>query len=425
MEENMKRLTLAMVAAALFLNGFTSPAYAFTRPGHEESTTIASQRVGGLRPEDLNIIMCGNLSHDDIQVYWTAQERHFTGSFFEDGIATIQSEWDIINTTNDRVTALLAFGRILHAVQDFYSHSNWVELNERESTIPVWDMRTISRDLWSGYWPDDAPSFARNPNTPNHHDSNKDNAEKIKGRQKVRSGPNEGKTYFELAKEVATRATEAQLRTFLPILDRRFPVINGKSGFKINDLIKWPNGRAYFFSGNYYFIYLVGDSKLNPTEPVGYIREKWPGLWSDGLDASVMWNNNKAYFFKGDEYIRFDIRTDKADPGYPKPISQWWRGLWTRGIDAAVNWGNGRAYFFKGDEYIRFDISSDKADSGYPKKISEHWPGLWPDGVDAAVNWGNGKVYFIKGDQYIRWDIASDRIDAGFPKPLHGNWGGF
>jgi hypothetical protein len=30
--------------------------------------------------------------------------------------------------------------------------------------------------------------------------------------------------------------------------------------------------------------------------------------------------NGKAYFFKGNEYVRFDITTDKADPGYPKPI---------------------------------------------------------------------------------------------------------
>jgi matrix metalloproteinase-14 (membrane-inserted) len=42
----------------------------------------------------------------------------------------------------------------------------------------------------------------------------------------------------------------------------------------------------------------------------------------------VNWGNGKAYFFKGSEYLRWDITTDKADPGYPKPIdSKSWNGL--------------------------------------------------------------------------------------------------
>ena len=90
------------------------------------------------------------------------------------------------------------------------------------------------------------------------------------------------------------------------------------------------------------------------------------------------WGNGKVYFFKEDQYIRFDIKTDRADPGFPKPIAGNWPGLFTSGIDEAVNWGNGKVYFFKGDEYTRYDIKADRADAGYPLGIAGKWSGLHP-----------------------------------------------
>lgn len=38
------------------------------------------------------------------------------------------------------------------------------------------------------------------------------------------------------------------------------------------------------------------------------------------VDEVVVWPNGKAYFFKGNEYASYDIIADKTDPGYPKPI---------------------------------------------------------------------------------------------------------
>ena len=39
--------------------------------------------------------------------------------------------------------------------------------------------------------------------------------------------------------------------------------------------------------------------------------------------VALVWDESKAYFFKGDEYIRYDIGADRADDGYPQPISAW------------------------------------------------------------------------------------------------------
>src|SRR5689334_16052762 len=66
-------------------------------------------------------------------------------------------------------------------------------------------------------------------------------------------------------------------------------------------------------------------------------------------------------------------------------------------IDCAVDFGNGKAYFFRGAEYIRYDIASDRADPGFPKPIAGNWPGLWDRDIDAAYNAGAGKAYFFKG----------------------------
>jgi Hemopexin len=182
-------------------------------------------------------------------------------------------------------------------------------------------------------------------------------------------------------------------------------------------VVRWPNNKAYFFTGTQYTRYDVGARRVESGYPK-LISERWRGLFPGNIDAAVVWNNGKAYFFKGSQYVRYDIGADRADAGYPKPISVRWRGLFPDRIDAAINWGNGKAYFFKGNEYIRYDIRADRADTGYPKRISARWPGVFADGIDSAVNWGNGKAYFFKGSQYIRYDMRGDRADAGYPKPI-------
>jgi hemopexin len=99
-----------------------------------------------------------------------------------------------------------------------------------------------------------------------------------------------------------------------------------------------------------------------------------------------------GYFFKGSEYLRYDLTSDRADTGYPKPITAGWPGLWENGINASILWTGGKAYFFQGDQYIRYDVWDRRVDSGYPKPIASHWPGLWESDIDTGMLWTQGKL---------------------------------
>jgi hypothetical protein len=39
---------------------------------------------------------------------------------------------DVLNKTKDLVQARQLLGQLLHTLQDFYSHSNWIELGKKE-----------------------------------------------------------------------------------------------------------------------------------------------------------------------------------------------------------------------------------------------------------------------------------------------------
>jgi len=180
---------------------------------------------------------------------------------------------------------------------------------------------------------------------------------------------------------------------------------------------------------------------MNAVPGVSFkITPNWhnlPAGFTSGLDAALNGDGpfaGKCYFFKGDKYIRYDWTTDKADPGYPKKISDNWHNLpsgFTGNFDAAINGQGpfkGKCYFFKGDSYIRYDWGADKADTGYPKKIADNWhnlPAGFKGSFDALINGGGsfaGKCYLFKGDSYVRYDWAADKADAGYPQKIAVNW---
>ena len=163
----------------------------------------------------------------------------------------------------------------------------------------------------------------------------------------------------------------------------------------------------------------------------------------DTIDAAVDWGNGKAYFFgsvegyEGMYYVRYDMNNDTADDGYPKPVTDsTWPGLYLDYITAAVNWGNGKAYFFgyidgyDGMYYVRYDIAKDRADEGYPYPVTdEYWPGLTMlTDISAALNIGDGNVYFFGYNSDISYSqlgltysIANDVVIEDYPQPADYN----
>jgi hypothetical protein len=86
-----------------------------------------------LSPQALEFIVEANLGQDGLFTGLVGHpEFHFDESMFEEAWAYVESQRQIVLTTlregGPPEEAWRAFGRLLHAVQDFYAHSNYVRL---------------------------------------------------------------------------------------------------------------------------------------------------------------------------------------------------------------------------------------------------------------------------------------------------------
>jgi len=143
---------------------------------------------------------------------------HCDNCAFPEAAARVASCWKAIGSASDRFSArsLRALGGLLHTTQDFYSHSNWVELHEGMSPLPVWDLdpASLPEGIFSGTMDVEEPRRCV-PGAPDHDRLNKDTARSEQGRRTVAAGPNAGKTYFELAFEAAVEASARQAARFV------------------------------------------------------------------------------------------------------------------------------------------------------------------------------------------------------------------
>jgi hypothetical protein len=226
-------------------------------------------------------------------------------------------------------------------------------------------------------------------------------------------------------------------------------------------VVNGDNNNIYFFKGKRCLRYWKGDNDLPEGAIEVYdISERWPGLWDDGIDAAINWGNNFMYFFKGSTYVQYWLGGGGRAEGIvgdAHEIKDYWPGLFIDGIDAAVNWGNGYAVFFKGSayqrywmggngvaevgfppqpislargrltgavilgdvvyflyssQYVRFSISADCVDAE-PTTIAGNWPGLWADDIDAMLDLGNGFVDFFKGNRCQRYWMGGNGRQEG------------
>jgi hypothetical protein len=100
-------------------------------PNHEEITRLG---LAFLRPEVLNALVAANVATD--VEFLTVNANHFDDCNFSGGSSVIQSSQaeavaqlnPSSSTPEANLLAIRAFARSLHAVQDFYAHTNWIEL---------------------------------------------------------------------------------------------------------------------------------------------------------------------------------------------------------------------------------------------------------------------------------------------------------
>jgi len=104
-----------------------------TAPGEPNHEQITATALSFLRPELLTALEEANASTD--AEFFFVNANHFDDCNFTGGSAVDQnSETEAVSALDPSappesdLLAIRAFGHALHAVQDFYAHTNWIEL---------------------------------------------------------------------------------------------------------------------------------------------------------------------------------------------------------------------------------------------------------------------------------------------------------
>jgi hypothetical protein len=139
------------------------------QPIHAE---IIRQALGQqFGPDALEAILKANLGQDALQGQFGHDEYHFDNNAFELSRAYIEGQRGLVFSAlqaGDAQGAHAAFGRLTHSAQDFYAHSNYVDLwlagrpNSVPRDIDPVDPRWItSPELYSGklYYPQEILYF--------------------------------------------------------------------------------------------------------------------------------------------------------------------------------------------------------------------------------------------------------------------------
>ena len=93
---------------------------------------ILQQALGDVfSPAALAKIIAANVNQDRISAQLGHDEYHFDNNAFEKSHAYIEEQRGLVNSSlrgRDAPSAWSAFGRLTHTVQDFYAHSNYIDL---------------------------------------------------------------------------------------------------------------------------------------------------------------------------------------------------------------------------------------------------------------------------------------------------------
>jgi hypothetical protein len=105
-----------------------------TAPGEPNHEAITATALSFLRPEALTALQVANVATD--VEFFLVNANHFDDCNFTGGADVVRnSQAEAVAALDPSVTtvetdllAMRAFGRSLHALQDFYAHTNWIEL---------------------------------------------------------------------------------------------------------------------------------------------------------------------------------------------------------------------------------------------------------------------------------------------------------
>jgi hypothetical protein len=105
-----------------------------TAPGEPNHEQITASGLSFLRPEVLTALQAADVATD--VEFFLVNANHFDDCNFTGGSGVVRSsEAEAVAAlapdhapVEGDVLAIRAFGRALHAVQDFYAHTNWIEL---------------------------------------------------------------------------------------------------------------------------------------------------------------------------------------------------------------------------------------------------------------------------------------------------------
>lgn len=225
-----------LVVFCLSLTVFNS--YAFSSVAHKHITKTALKNLG-FDDDSIAQVWAANRFMDSEFMNWAP--AHFDSESFSQGSAALRERFEKIMISIaqcDRKTALSEIGHSLHAVQDFYSHSNFVEMREQHP-MPYPDLfqledpgpevlcqdRETTTGLTSGYWPDDQTPLGKC----SHKDLNKDSF--------LQNVPF-GKPWHDIAMAAASEETKNYLLRVFEELQRRYP--NSQANLLIDALKKTP-----------------------------------------------------------------------------------------------------------------------------------------------------------------------------------------
>src|SRR5919112_1915429 len=120
---------LLLLVSFLMMMMMVSPVNAFLPKVHSD---INDKILRFLKPDILHKINSGDEGADKIGEFGH-REYHSTGCDFQGTTENINRLYDqVVSSIDDKDAMPKTFGLLLHPVQDFYAHSNWVELGRKD-----------------------------------------------------------------------------------------------------------------------------------------------------------------------------------------------------------------------------------------------------------------------------------------------------